>query len=345
MSGVFIQTGIRGPSSLSMKSGSVRANYDFRDLTDSIVKMLSAFDRQLYHGHMHRDVFLYGHYLNQKEVMTHEMLRDTDFTPQQHRHLAFFMYMARIAQSEKWRYPSLLNRHPNGKIEQTTGRTRACASLLVHESPWERIPVLLAEHPDFDPREILKDPELIETDRRLHEILGVNPDSKDWEASVEINLVVEKTGRDLWCRLDYVGNGSYHEVNPKEGLEMLSEFNSWRNQYPGRVPLAVYTQWPDLLIDRPRAFDVEIVGTSEGILVDERPGTAERAVRNYHVSPVHEQDHVLWVVGPRPIDLTDLLFWMDTKHSTYISSDWQFLLYRRQPQYANTFITVSRTTD
>lgn len=341
----FIQTGIRGASSLSIRSGGLLANYNFKDITESIVGMLAAFDRRLYYGYMHRDVFLYGQYLNHKEVMMHQMLQNTQFTQEHHRHIAFFMFMARVAQNQKWRYPSLLNRHPNGKIQQITGRTRAMASLLVHDRPWEQFPILLADHPDFRPDEVLDDPELIETDQRLHEILDVDPNNKEWTAPVEINLVIEKTGPDLWCRLDYVGNGYYHDVDPKDGQEMLEEFDQWRQQYPGPVPLAVYTQWPELLIDRPRAFEVEIVGSSHGMLIDERPGTAERTVRSYHNSPHHRQDHVLWVVEPRPIDLTDLLFWMDTKHSTYISSDWKFLLYRRQPQYVNTFITVSQAAD
>lgn len=343
MTGVIIQAGIRGPTTLSLRSGDLQANFNFQDLTNSIVDMLAAFDRQLYYGYMHRDVFLYGHYLNYKEVMMQQMLQDADLTAQYHRHLAFFMYMARIAQDQKkWRYPGLLNRHPNGRIEQMTGRNRAAASLLVHERPWEQFPILLAEHPDFQASELLKDPELVQDDERLQEILQVDPDGQKWSASVELNLVVEKTGPDLWCRLDYVGTGYFHDVDPKQGLAMLEEFNQWRTRYPGPVPLAVYTQWPELLIDRPGVFDIEIVGSSEGMLMDKRPGTAEHAVRRYHNSPSHSQDHVLWVIGPRFLDLTDFLFWLDTQHSTYISSDWQFILYRRQPQYVNTFVSLSQ---
>lgn len=345
MSQVFIQTGRYDCSSLSIRSGQLTGTYHFGSITQSITGCLRAFHRQLYYGYMHRDVFLYGHYLHAKDNLIKQMLTPDLLTERQQHNLGFCMYMSRVAQNQEWRYPALLNRDPLGRIAQITGSTRAFASLLVHERPWERYPVLLAEHPDFDPAVILKDPVLIDDDRKLHEVLKLNPDAKEWISPVEIMLRVEPTADGLWCWLDYIGNGTYHDHNPAKGLELLGEYRAWHKKYTKPIPLAVYTQWPHLLLDRLGIWQIQTVGTSQGLLLDERPGTAERAVRAYHQSPGHTQDHVLWVIEPRPIDLADLLFWLDNKHSTYISNDWSFILWRRQPDYINTFITVPRPAD
>lgn len=341
----FIQTGKHDAGHLSIRSGQVVGNYYFGSMTRSVIDCLRAFDRQLYFGHMHRDVFLYGHYLHAKESLILEMMDLDAQSEDRIRNLGFCMYMSRVAQRQQWKYPALLNRDPAGRISQITGSTRAFASMLVHERPWEHYPILLAEHPDFDPNDLLKDPLLVDSDLMLHEIFGLDPQATTWDAPVEINLMIEKSPGGLWCRLDYVGNGTYHDHNPEQGQALLDEYQKWRMKYPSPIPLAVYTDWPDLLINRQHIWDVEIVGSSKGMLMDDRPATVERSVRSYHQSPTHPHDHVLWIVAPRPIDLGDLLFWMDDSHSTYISNDWQFIMWRRQQEYQNTFINVSRPGD
>lgn len=342
MTQVFIQTGTHDSSSLSIRSGGLVGTYKFNSLTRSIVDFLAAFNRKLYFGYMHREVFLYGHYLGAKEDLIRQMLQPETLTQDRHRHLGFFMYMARVGQAQRWKYPALLNRHPDGRLEQVTGRNRALVSLLVHDFPWDHYPILLAEHLDFDAGAVLKDPILIANDHRLHEVLGVDPGAKEWSTLIEVSLIVEQVGSGLWCKLDYVGNGYYHDHDPKAGRDLLAQYELWHRQYAKPIPLAVYTQWPHLLIDRAGIFDIKIVGSSEGMLLDDHPATVELKVRSYHNNPTHPQDHVLWVVGPRTIDLADLLFWMNTTHSTYISTDWQFILWRRQPEYVNQLITISQ---
>lgn len=340
-----IQTGLHGAGSLSIRSGLITGHYLFDHITNSIVDCLRAFDRHLYFGYMHRNVFLYNNYLPAKDHLIKEMIDIDNINEDRIRNIGFCMYMTRVAQNQRWRYPALLNRDPAGRVTQITGNTRAFASMMVHDNPWEHYPILFAEHPDFNPNELLKDPVLIDSDEKLHEILGLDPtsSSNEWNSSTHLNLRIEPyRNNQLWCRLDYIGDGTYHDHNPKQGRDLLDLYQQWRSQYPMPVPLAIYTQWPGRIINRNRAWQTEIVGTTENMLLDDRPGTAERAVRDYHQAPTHAQDHVLWVIRPRTIDLDDLLMWVDISHSTYISSDWSFVLWRRQEEYCNMFINVSQ---
>ena len=72
-----------------------------------------------------------------------------------------------------------------------------------------------------------------------------------------------------------------------------------------------------------------------------RQGRLERFANEEHRNPKETVDHVLYVVDPRPIELGELLVWMDMEHNTYIESTWKFLLYRKADCYKNTFVDVS----
>lgn len=340
-----VSQGLFGGSSIQVHSGQVAAVFHFHNLDQGIVDTFRAFDRQLWFGHMHRDTFLYSHYLHAKHNSMAALCDIDQQSDAQKRALAFSLYLLRSSLNQRWRWPALLNRNPMGIIDQRTGNTRAFASIMLHEKPWENYPILLAEHRDFDVTQVLHDPVLISSDQQLNEIVGVPYDDSLWDPQVYIYVRMLPAGDLIYPCLDYIGDGTYHDHNPIAGQQILENYAAWRRTYGRPVPLAIYTQWPELIRNQHRMWDVEIVGTTEGMLIDERRGYAERTVLQYHACPVHEQKHVLWVVEPRMIDLVDLLCWMDMTHSTYIGQDWDFLLYRQQPEYKNTFIQVSRCRD
>ena len=72
-----------------------------------------------------------------------------------------------------------------------------------------------------------------------------------------------------------------------------------------------------------------------------RTGRLERFATEEHKNPKETVDYVLYVVNPRPIELGDLLIWMDMEHNVYIESEWKFLLYRKADTYKNTFVDAS----
>jgi hypothetical protein len=337
-----ISQGLFGGNSIQVHSGRVAAVFHWDNLDQGIVQALESFGRQLWFGYMHRDVFLYQHYLHAKQNLMHSLCNISEASDQQKRTLAFSLYMMRAGMNQKWRWPALLNRNPMGTVDQSTGNTRAFASIMLHEDPWLTYPVLFAEHGDFDVHALLKDPVRIQSDQQLNEMLGMPYDDSMWEPEVFLYIRMTATKDMIYPQLDYIGDGSYHDHNPVAGHQILADYEGWRSRYQGAVPLAIYTQWPELIRNSQRAWHPEIVGTSEGMLIDHRMAYAERTVSRYHCEPLHDQQHVLWVTQPRAIDLVDLLAWMDTTHSTYIADDWSFILYRQQSQYLNTFIRISR---
>jgi hypothetical protein len=58
-----------------------------------------------------------------------------------------------------------------------------------------------------------------------------------------------------------------------------------------------------------------------------------------HNNPEYTKDFTLYVVKPIKIDTSNLLPWMDLDYTTYTEKDWDFLLYRKDKDYKNTFIS------
>lgn len=337
-----LKFGTWGSNHLWTKSGQIQSNFRYKNLEYGIIETLRLYGRELWFGHMSRETFLYGHYLQSKRNLLRNLKTIDSVDLEQINAIAFSLYMTRLAQSQRWNYPVLFNRDPQGRIVQMNGRNRAFASLMVHENPWEHYPILFAQPPGFRTDDLIHQGTKIEDDRQLNEIFGLQYDDEPWEPRIYLDFSIVPYNDSLYCSLDYVGDGTVHDHDPKIAHTILDEYRSWRSSYTDPVPVAVYTQWPDLLIDTNKAWDVKIVGSSEGMLIDDRLGYAERAVHQYHNSPTHDQDHVLWVTQPRLIDLSDFLPWMDMTHSTYISADWKFLLYRKQAEYRNITINVSQ---
>jgi hypothetical protein len=121
---------------------------------------------------------------------------------------------------------------------------------------------------------------------------------------------------------------------------------AWRDQYPTKPKIKIYTNWPKQIHNHFDAWDILKIESSQHI-IDEiqgfggRKGRLERWATEEHARPAEAVDHVLYVIDPRPIELGDLLVWMDAEHNTYIESTWKFLLYRKADIYKTTYIDTS----
>lgn len=333
---------------IELKSGQIGARFSFDAFKQGIVPTLRMFGRQLYYGYMHRDVFLYSYYLSVKHNMLNLFCAypNDQSSEQQSTTMAFNLHLLRAIQNQQgWRWPAIINRDHLGRIDQVSGITRSFVTLMTWPEPWKHYPVLFCEDLHHDIHRTLVDPIKIENDDQLNTALGFTNDDTEWEPRAKLYLHLEPLDTDIYCKLHYIGDGSFHDANPKAGREFLDEYAAWRNRYGKPVKLAVYTQWPDMIINSQQMWDVEIVGTSEGMVIDGRMGYAERTVHRYHENPQHGDAHVLWMVNPRLIDLREICLWMDMTHSTYISQEWDFLVYRPQDTYKNTFISISRQED
>ena len=144
----------------------------------------------------------------------------------------------------------------------------------------------------------------------------------------------------------YINNNTFHEDVTVDTIKVWDSYSEWRSQYPTKPKIKIYTNWPEQIHNHFDAWDVVEIESSQHI-IDEiqgfggRSGRLERFANEEHKNPKETVDHVLYIIEPRPIELGDLLVWMDTENNAYIESDWKFLLYRKADIYKTTYIDTS----
>lgn len=330
--------------------GSLGVNFTFSGLSDGIVKMIEQFGSKLYYGYPHKDIFLYHWYSHKRHQLIQTLNKfdpnDTTVSRGQMDDIGLYLHMARIAQSQQWKYPSFITRLPNGGLDQTTGGTRAFAIGLTKPEPWKHFPILMLEHFDKDINTILDSPIHITTDQQLTEVLGGSYDKEIWDPTIRLVIEINKShaGGSSYCLLKHVDDFSNTNNNVYYGREYFEKFKQWKLQNLTRPKLKIYTNYPECIRDINGVWDWEIAGDTGNFesLMGEKVGWVENLVRNYHNNEkTNNNEYVFWLIKNRKIDLGDLLPWMDCDHTTYISSGYQFACYRPDTTFNTTFVDVS----
>lgn len=327
--------------------GELGVNIAFSELGHGIVNMIEQFGSHLYYGYPHKQIFLNHFYLHKRYSLIQELKNfdpetDSDISLD---NVALYLYMARLSQTQKWKYPALLNRLPGGDLDQTTGGTRAFAVGLTKQNPWEHFPILLMENADKDPSVVLKDPVRVVDDKQLTELLGGAYNAEVWDPVIRLTVEIKKVKSGYsYCLLKHVDDYTLFDPSVNRGQDCLEKFTNWKKANPGRPKLKIYTNYPKSIKDINGVWDYEIVGDTGNFEqdLDARPGWLERLPRDYHVSEkAHGSDYVLWLLRDRIIDLGDLLPWMDNQFTSYVSNNWDFVMYRPDEMFSTTFIDVS----
>jgi len=333
-------------------AGSVGVKFRFDALNTSIVSMIEQFGIRLYYGYPTPETFLQKFFLHRKNYIIRDLdnfnVRGRiDIEKNEFRNPALYLYLLRVAQNKDWDYPALANQSFAEEFLGETGGTRAFATGLVKPMPWNHFPILLADHNGVDPGLLLQDPVHIKNDRMLNECLGGEYRSDIWEPTIQLSVDITNVNNSITCRLRHLDHHAYYNLSVARGVDLLENFKKWRIQNPHRPKLKIYTNYPEHIRDVCGIWDWHIVDTFDNFVA----GTAqlqsadnlEVLARFYHNHNGHVPvlDHVLWIQQPRVIDLGDLLPWMTTNHTTFISSDQAFVLYRIDHDYSITTVDVS----
>jgi hypothetical protein len=351
MSG-FIRPTIRPAETISdrviLQVGGLGVNISFSELGDGIVQLIEQFGSTLYYGYPKKEIFLNYFYSHKRYSLIQELKNfdpHTEISENNLNNLGLYLYMARAAQSQKWKYPALLTRQPNGELHQATGGTRAFASGLTKPEPWKHFPILILEDINRDVGAILEDPVRVTSDQQLTEILGGVYDREIWDPTVRLVVDLKKSNAGHpYFVLKHVDDYSYVENNKYRGEEYLKKFQDWKLKNPNRPNIKIYTNYPENIKDLQAVWRWEIAGDTGNFetLMGEKVGWVERLARRYHTEDKqHGEDYVLWLIKDRIVELGDLLPWMDNQYTSYISSDWAFVLYRPDEIFKSTFIDVS----
>jgi len=252
----------------------------------------------------------------------------------------FYMWMCRVAQQEIWRWP-VLSHEPR---RWTNGVSRLIATGITKKNPWKDLNILHFCKNDPDSTYLHVQIE-IESDEMLHKIFSIPFDETQSIQESLANWGIEVTSNNT-INMTYINNNTFHEDVTIDTMKIWDSYSEWRTQYPTKPKIKIYTNWPEQIHNHFDAWDVSEVVSSQH-MIDEiqgfggRTGRLERWATEEHKNPKETVDHVLYVIDPRPMELGDLLVWMDMEHSTYIESTWKFLLYRKAAVYKNTYIDTS----
>lgn len=252
----------------------------------------------------------------------------------------FYMHMIHEAQkTSTWRWPSLINNID--QFQWVNGNSRLFATGITKQDLSELPAYLILQNFSTPIDTYLDDPILVNDDKILHDVLKVGYDDDPWVPHCELILNYNVNNGQETLGLAKIKDPEDFTDHNTAGESFLAEFVDWRNKYGRRPTLKIYTNWPELVSNTYDAWKIQIVGDVNEI----KQTIYHSAHLEKHVRTLHDQsnneDHTLLIVEPRVIDVAELLFWVNCKHTAFIASDWSFALYRRDLNYSNTFVNLS----
>lgn len=302
----------------------------------NLLPLLNVFGR-LYYGTISQNYFN-RLFQEKKQQFIEQLISPTADTE---KFSNFRLSMTRLALTTEWKWPACINL-VGDEPEWATGNGRTLATGFAKKNPEQRLTALFFDQAGADVTQWLDNAVEVGTDQQLHTVLGIkyNPDQSE---TIQLSALLKQLG-DRTCLLlhgvideELVG---YQNSQEATELSTLCKLQQWQQKYP--VPqLEIYTDWPELICDNAKVWDYQVVGDikslSHHIFL---PGHLERLAKNEHDSNT-TRSHVLYVKNPRPIDLSELLIWVDLDYTTYIEQDWDFVLYRRDHTYNSRIISIS----
>lgn len=325
---------------ITARSGKIKYQINFENLQKGLMPFVSAYG-DLYFGKFSREFFK-TRFEYVRSVFLQNLIkapRLTDWSDFALFSSAFYMYMCRICQQENWQWPALCYRVGN-EIEQSSGLSRMLATGMCRPDPWQHLNVLLLQNKNQSPDNVLVDYELITTDQQLHDVLGTEF-SQEFFQIPDVNLGLTVDDNNV-LKLIYINDGEFHQTVSEQTQTLWQNLVHWHERYGSRPRLQIYTDWPQLVHNSENFWDIEIAGPSKHIRQNIfLPGHIERAVRGLHETQPPPQVHVMHIVNPVPVDVTELLCWLDLEHTTFIDKNHNFVVYRPDQTYRNTFVSLS----
>jgi len=321
-----------------VQSGKVQLKLEMPPLEHGIVPFINQFG-QLYYGQLTASEFE-NIYNIKKSRCIFDLLIADQLNEGRQQALGFWLYLCRVAQSQSWIWPGLMNRNSK-EMHMVTGNSRMIATGLCKPSPHQHLSFLVLEDVDINP-DYLDNPEKITTDEQLHRAFGYDPELKDYEdalARIQTRLIVDNNRPRL--KFQTLDDGQRYE-HWESGSTELENFTKWNKYYGLHPVLTVYTDYPGMITDSSKFWTIRYANPntmpSHTMTL---PGHLENYVRNLHNDHRADEGHSLFVRSPRMIDVSEFAFWIDCEHTTFLDTNYQFALYRKDSEFKTTTVTLS----
>ena len=338
---------------INLRASKIHLQLEIPSLAKGIVDFLRPFGT-LYHGHLRSEIFEKHYQLLRRELFgmlqtcpnqqyDHDWARlkkDDLAAFQRLKTSAFWLDMMRTSQNQPWRWPAV-GEGGSGQISLVNGRSRLLATGMTKRQPWKNMDFLIWITKNRSIDGIMDHPRSLECDRDLHDVLALQYDDQEYHQPEECHMGIEWTQGQI--RLQFFNN-AFDPDFTDHAQKIWYNHVTWRKRYGSRPPLQVYTNWPQQIRDSAQFWQWQVIGASQDFidnLLPGKPGSIHWAMSN-HVHGNVEQDHAMWIVKDEPIDLSDLVCWMDLEHTAFVDSEFRFALYRRDLEYNSVTVDITR---
>jgi hypothetical protein len=301
------------------------------------VAFLSDFGN-LYYGNLKQSVFE-TQYCSTRSVNLSKLKSYQNLTNPDHlQSVNFIMHMLRLAQHEKWVLPGTLT-ELDTKLHWGCGNSRIFASGMSFVNPQETVKFLVFQKKQTSETQYLDNPIRITNDIELHNVLGISTQSSTIPlAQLAVDILREHDHARVVLELISNNDDTYMDA----GKEYADNFVDWQ-QTNGLIPkLKIYTDWPDHIVNYGNTWDFEIKGPSIHYKENLNGyGRLELFLYQRNQDKSVGSDLELFVLSPRRINIAELLFWVNNKHTAFVESTLDFVLFKKQPEYLTTRINIS----
>jgi hypothetical protein len=325
---------------ITARSGKIEYDINFTNLKSGLIPFIQEYG-DLYYGKFSPEYFKQT-FNATRSLFLKNLIRAPELTNWKDYCLyssSFYMFMTRVCQTESWVWPALCVRRSDSTITQTSGISRIVATGMCKKDPWSHLNALFLESKNKDPSLILTDAVKVDNDQTLHQKLNLEFSTDTFQTSqAKLSLTVDASGDLIF---DYINNHRFHDTITPETQTLWTDLVSWHQKY-SKPRLKIYTDWPELVDNQENFWDIEIAGPSKPIYQSIfYPGHIEREIQLLHGSNPEKNLHVMHIIKPRYINVTELLCWLNTKHTTFIDRNFEFIVYRADENYSNTFVDLS----
>jgi len=317
--------------------GTIKAN----NFEPGLVDYLSKFG-SLYFGNLKSSLFKEKYFKIRNSNISNLINVQTITDPGRLQNVRFNLHMLRRAQNESWKLPGLLT-ETTRELHWGCGSSRTFASGMCHENAYQQVKFLILQQRLTDPETYLENPILISTDDQLHRVLNISTQKSEIPLiQLQLNIIPEHTGARLVLSSISDWDPDDHQL---VGQSYFDDFVEWQ-QLNGKTPtINIYTDWPEKITNGFNAWNINFAGPS--LLHKEKIhtyGTLELLLYNKNNNAV-TNEHNLFVLSPRSIELADLLFWVNNKYTAFVEKNLDFVLFKKQSTYLTTQINVSTVSN
>lgn len=291
----------------------------------------------LYFGKFRTD-YANTRFLNIKNSILQQLLHIDHIDNTLHQHIWFKIYLLHHSITDSWRWPCLLNGLSSADLTWGTGQTRFFATGIRYANPWDYLNTLFFENKQTSVNNFLSQYELIKNDEDLHRVLNLTVDTIDPIPEVKFYISF-KNNQFLLEGLHDNQENYYHNVSS----EYLEQIVAWKKQYGPKPTLYVFSSRPDLIYDSQQVWGDIVPIKNEQYTSNDIVSEKIYESQLFHAHNMRKfgNTHMLYIADPRPLDVSEFLFWVDLKYSSYIDVNWKYAFIRPDQQYLAKFISLS----